>query len=84
MDCLSELETVEARSKLEKMYKLYWDAMFATANGILKDQYLAEDAVQEAFLRIARNLSKVRDAASQEARAFAVVIVSQPGCVVML
>ena len=49
---LSLIETEEDKSKFENIYETYRKVMFYTANQILKDEYLAEDAVHSAFLRI--------------------------------
>ena len=48
--------------------------MFYIAKEILKDNHLAEDAVQEAFLRIAKNFHKTGTVTSHETKAFAVII----------
>ena len=42
---------------------------------ILKDHHLAEDAVQEAFLRIARNFSKIGELESPQSRMFVITVV---------
>lgn len=49
--------------------------MFYIANEILKDNHLAEDAVQEAFLRVAKNFHKVNEIACSKTRNFLAIIV---------
>ncbi len=49
--------------------------MFKVANSILKNTFDAEEAVNEAFLRIAINFSKVSEANQHKARKFAVITV---------
>ncbi|MDD2955491.1 MAG: sigma-70 family RNA polymerase sigma factor [Oscillospiraceae bacterium] len=61
--------------KLEELYRLHKNAMLYTANRILKDPCLAEDAVQKAFMRVLDNLNKVESADGPKTRAFLVIIV---------
>jgi RNA polymerase sigma-70 factor (ECF subfamily) len=49
--------------------------MFKVANNILKNESDAEDAVNEAFFRIARDFSKIRNIHNKQSRKFAIVIV---------
>ena len=46
---LSIVETPEERSLFEQIYYTCRKQMFFVANGILNDEILAEDALQEAF-----------------------------------
>ena len=45
--------------RFETIYHKYYKKMFYTANQILKDPYEAEDALQDAFIGIARNMKTV-------------------------
>ena len=45
--------------RFEEIYETYYKKMFYTANKILKDDYEAEDALQDAFIGIARNMKTV-------------------------
>ena len=49
--------------------------MYYTANNILKDSHLAEDAVHNAFLRIINNLEKIEDINSHKTKGLIVIIV---------
>ena len=49
---LQMLETPEEKSKFEQIYLEYRNLMFYVSKGILHNQQDAEDAVQEAFLKI--------------------------------
>ena len=53
------LDDPELKQQFEELYYKYRSFMFAAANNILKDEGLAEDAVHETFLRVARQLSRV-------------------------
>ncbi len=56
---LSILETEEERSEFEYLYLTYRSKMFNIALKYLKNPADAEDAVQEAFLRIADKSAKI-------------------------
>lgn len=57
---ISLLDTEEQISKFEHIYTKYKGLMFYTANGVLHDPYLAEDAVHETFLDIIRIIDSIR------------------------
>jgi RNA polymerase sigma-70 factor (ECF subfamily) len=71
---LSMIDNEEDKSLFEEFYKLYRQDMFKVANIILNNESDAEDAVSEAFFRIADNFSKVKDIHSKQSRKFALVI----------
>ncbi len=56
----------EHRIKFEKLYTLYKNKMWYTANTVLKDEQLAEDAVHNAFIGIAKNIRKIDDVQSSK------------------
>lgn len=53
------LKNNEDEAAFEVLYKQYVNLMLYTANSILKNQADSEDAVQMAFIRIAKNFDKV-------------------------
>ena len=55
---------------IEALYALYEQKMYYEAYRVLRDEYLAEDAVQEAFLRLIRNRDKLGDADSPAVRRY--------------
>lgn len=61
-------------AEFERLYKNYKRLMFGIAIDILKNEQDAEDAVQEAFIRLSDNLDRIADADSPQARNFAAVI----------
>lgn len=71
---LAMIDTDEDRTKFTNMYALYGRLMFYIAYEILHDEQLAEDAVQEAFLRIAKNMHKVGEVSCPQTRNFSVII----------
>lgn len=72
---LNIIESVEDKSKFEQLYITYRQTMFYVANRIIKDEYLAEDIVHQAFLRIMDNLDKIDENNCHKTRGFIVVIV---------
>ena len=50
------------------LYEAYEQPMYGIAYAILHDRYQAEDAVQEAFIRMVRYLPKCRDIHSQKTK----------------
>lgn len=72
---ISMIESREDKRKFEKFYKKYKQIMFYIANKILRDVYLSEDVVHQAFIRIMNNLDKIEEVDSKKTKAFVVVIV---------
>lgn len=72
---LSLIDDEENQNKFQMIYDKYGSSMLYTALDILKDDYLAEDAVQEAFLRIAKNIKTVRTDTPVETKSYVVTIV---------
>ena len=72
---LSLLDSEEEISKFELIYNTYKKQMYYTANNILKDSHLAEDAVHNVFLRIINNLEKIEDINSHKTKGLIVIIV---------
>lgn len=71
---LNLIDNEEDRSKFQMIYDLYFNSMLYTAYDILQDQYLAEDAVQEAFLQLAKHIKTVRTDNLKETKAYVVKI----------
>ncbi len=72
---LQMLDTPEEKAKFEKLYYSHRRTMLHIAMKILKDHQLAEDAVQEAFLRLVKNFSKIGQINCPRTRLFTVIIV---------
>ena len=71
---LQLLDTAAEKEKFEKLYEQYRKLMMAEANAILKSKHLAEDAVQEAFLRIIKSFDYVEEILSPRTKRFVVII----------
>ncbi len=58
---LALIESPEEKKAFEKLYKEYLDIMYNNAYKILKDKYLAEDAVHNAFLSLIKSSKKINE-----------------------
>ena len=65
------IEEDSDKAKFEKIYTLYRKKMWYTANSVLSDSYLAEDAVHNAFIGIAKNIKKI-DTESQKTLSYVI------------
>ena len=72
---LSMIETEQDRSKFEKIYIEYSSLMKYIANGILHDNQLAEDACQDAFMKIIDSLHKLDEIYCHKTKRFLVIVV---------
>ena len=66
----SEEEKQRRDQKFTNLFLKYKSLMFWTANDVLNDEYLAEDAVQEAFLKLLRHIDQIGPVHSAEARRY--------------
>ncbi|MGN1028094.1 MAG: RNA polymerase sigma factor [Faecousia sp.] len=58
----------------EEIYYRYRAAMFGIAVAVLRDHHLAEDAVSEAFIKIAKNMGKLSALSSQDRKDYIVIL----------
>ena len=72
---LSMINDPADEDKFTLLYEEYKEKMFYAANKILKDNYAAEDAVHEAFLRVMKNLHKISDVYCPQTKNYLVIIV---------
>ena len=71
---LSVLDSDEDKSRFEVLYNLYRQSMYAIAYGILHNEFDAEDAVHESFLKIANHFEKIEEIKCPKTKAFIVII----------
>lgn len=64
------IDTPDDRSKFCILYEKYRHLLLTVAMGVLHDCHLAEDAVQEAFLKIARNMEKINELDSRQTKRY--------------
>lgn len=68
------IEDPKQLSLFEEILETYKDAMFRKAHYILRDYHWAEDAVAEAFLKIAKNIKKISSLSCQELGGYLVIL----------
>ena len=72
---LMAIDNEEDRRKIVTIYEEYRSLMLYTANKVLSDYALAEDAVSESIEKLIRNMHKVGEVSCYKTRAFIVIIV---------
>jgi len=72
---LAVIDVEQDKNKFEILYTTYRKLMFYIANQILKDEYLAEDATHQAFLKIIENIDKIEDVHCHKTKSYIVIIV---------
>ena len=72
---LQMIETPEDKTKFETLYTEYKEWMGTIAFSILNNKQDAEDAVHNAFVKIAENIKKVDDPLSKKTRSYIVTII---------
>lgn len=72
---LQMIETEQERAKFETVYLQYRNLMFSAAYAILQNREDAEDAVHQAFVKIAENMGKISEAVCPKTASFVVTIV---------
>ena len=80
---LSLIESEEDKSKFERLYNNYAKLMKYIAVEKFKDEYLAEDAVHEAFIKLTRYIKGIDESDSHKTKAFVVIVVKSV-CIDML
>ena len=71
---LAIIEDDESAYKFERIYQTYRYRMYYICRDILKDQHLAEDALQEAFISITKRLGKIGDVTSRKTACYVFLI----------
>lgn len=74
MILLMMIDTPEDKRKFVILYEKYRYLMFKIARNILRDPYLAEDAVHDAFVHIAKNMNKIGEIESLYTKRYLVTV----------
>lgn len=72
---LQMIDTDEGKNKFEMVYTKYKDLLYYIAHTILKDVQLSEDAVQDAFFALAKNMENFQSQSCNEIRNYLIIIV---------
>ncbi len=73
--CLALIDEPTDREKFEDLYYTYRDYMFNIAMSVLHNESLAEETVQDCFLKIAKNFNGVTTVESKKTKAMVSIIV---------
>lgn len=73
--CLSLIDEPSDKEKFLAIYESYKNMMFYKAMSVLHSSSLAEEAVQESLIKIAKNISKISSIDCSQTRSFIVIIV---------
>lgn len=74
---LSLMDEDLQKNKFEKLYYRYRNLMYYIAFQVLNNERDSEDAVQEAFFRIVKNMDKIGDVESKKTKNFVAIIVKR-------
>lgn len=68
------IDTPEEKRTFAIIYEKYKFLMMKVARDVLQDDFLAEDAVHEAFIKIAKNIERIKDTESHETKRYLITI----------
>ena len=69
------IDSPSDKSKFYALYAKYEKLFFSIAYNILRNKQDTEDAVQEAFLQLAKNIYKISDIHSNKTRSYLIIII---------
>lgn len=72
--CMALIDSKDDQHRFEDIYNALEIKLFSFSMSILHNEALAEDAISETFLRLARNFQKVHNLSLSEIKAYAVII----------
>ena len=73
--CLTLIDEPSDREKFQIIYDNYKDIMYYKAMQFLHNKVLADEAVQESFLKIAKHIQKISEPVCSKTLSFVVIIV---------
>ena len=68
------IDSPEEKRVFVVIYEKYRYLMMKVAHDVLKDNFLAEDAVHEAFIKIAHNMQNIHDVESVETKRYLIIV----------
>lgn len=74
---LQMIDAPAEQSKFERLYQAYRRLMFTVARQILPTDQDAEDAVHDAFVKLAKHISKISDPVCPKTKALTVLVVER-------
>ena len=71
---LALLDTKEEQDKFEAIVEKYKHRMFHTVKKVIKDEHLAEDVMQDVFMKIVNKIDQIDDIDSLETKIFLLTV----------
>ncbi|MBE5948591.1 MAG: RNA polymerase sigma factor [Lachnospiraceae bacterium] len=71
---LTLIDSPEDKVKFLNLYEQYKHFIWSKCFEVLQDEHLAEDATHEAFIKIAKNMSKIKDVESNATKRYLIII----------
>lgn len=68
------IDSSEDKRKFVLLYEKYRYLMMKIAKDVLRDKYLAEDAVHESFIKVAKNMKKIKDVDAVKTKRYLITI----------
>lgn len=72
---LGYIDTNKDKNRFEELYYTYRNLMYKVSFNILQNPQDTEDALQDAFISIAKNFSKIAEIKCPETKSFVVIVV---------
>ena len=72
---LGYIDTNEDKNRFEELYHTYRNLMYKVAFNILQNPQDTEDALQDAFISIAKNFSKISEIKCPRTKGFVVIVI---------
>ena len=72
---LGYIDTNEDKKRIEELYYTYRNLMYKAAFNILQNPQDTEDALQDAFISIAKNFSKISEIKCPQTKGFVVIVI---------
>ena len=72
---LDYIDTNEDKNRFEELYHTYRNLMYKVAFNILQNPQDTEDALQDAFISIAKNFSKISEIKCPRTKGFVVIVI---------
>lgn len=71
---LTLIDSLEDKTKFLILYEQYKHFIWSKCFEVLQDEHLAEDATHEAFIKVAKNMSKIKDVESNATKRYLIII----------
>ncbi len=73
--CLALIDEPSDKDKFKHLYYTYNEMMFKVAMSVLHNKALADETVQDCFLKLAEKITEISDSESQKTKALIIIMV---------